>query len=537
MTGSMHSVRPAPLPGKGGDFSPVHALVLAAGCSSRMGGTPKALLDLGPGNMLSLAVSSLRGGGVEHIHVITGHGEESVARAARELGIGVVHNSDFEQGMFSSLCAGFAHVLGEYENQHPVIAGGTGLPHAQGACLLLPVDAALVHSSTVASLVRRWRELGERMPGCADRALLIPAFAGRCGHPPLLGLSHLRAVLREKDTLMARAGLRGYMASLLRENAYRELLEEKLERLPWQENVGVREASPSGVDVSLPLLAAGRSGSPAFFAPLPDVGILSDLDYPHDCARARSFLAFNRERSCPVPEEAWEWLRVSGNEPGKIRHCLAVATGALRFAKVLERAGRRASPVLHLCGALLHDVMRGCVFEDKKCKAHARRARDLLAARGWPDCAEVVGAHTVLPDAALAALGLSERDMPVVCRKEAECVALRNTGVTPASARETQPFSWKKEEILLAAVCVYLADKYFFMDRRVSLEERFGIVKRRFAADTLALAAISHREQVAEAVAGWFYAVTGETPESALSCPSDSEWEGWLNALMEKTAL
>ena len=88
-----------------------HAVILAAGYSTRIGVRPKALRRIGSGSMLSLAVNALRKGGVAHIHVVTGHGEAEVTAAARELGTGIIHNQEFARGMFHSLCEGFEHVL------------------------------------------------------------------------------------------------------------------------------------------------------------------------------------------------------------------------------------------------------------------------------------------------------------------------------------------------------------------------------------------------------------------------------------------
>jgi CTP:molybdopterin cytidylyltransferase MocA len=137
----------------------VHALILAAGASRRMG-RPKALLPVGEQTALEVLLASARQGGCASSLVVVAepHGE-AIARVASDAGATVVWNPDPGRGMFSSVQLGLAAV-------------------APGAALIWPVDHALVDARTVRALIARltpetWQAL-------------IPAHAGRGGHPVLL---------------------------------------------------------------------------------------------------------------------------------------------------------------------------------------------------------------------------------------------------------------------------------------------------------------------------------------------------------------
>ena len=175
------------------------ALILAAGLSIRMGGRPKALCLLQGYSFLEHCLQLFRQAGIGQCVVVTGHEQEAIAGHARNIerqlsGITVktAYNTQFEQGMFSSIQTGLAAVQ-------------TLFPKARG-CFLLPVDAPLVAPNTVRELYNHWKTLPN-----PDANIILPACAGQTGHPPIIGRAHFTPVL----ACPAALGLRAYMASLL----------------------------------------------------------------------------------------------------------------------------------------------------------------------------------------------------------------------------------------------------------------------------------------------------------------------------------
>lgn len=137
------------------------AIVLAAGCSSRMGSF-KPLLEIEGRTFLERAVGVFRDVAVDDVSVVTGHNADAVEAMARRLEVRVVVNPRYRQGMYSSVRAGVAALT-------PDVA----------RFFLLPVDCALVRPETVGRLARAGATLG------AD--IVYPACRGATGHPPLLG--------------------------------------------------------------------------------------------------------------------------------------------------------------------------------------------------------------------------------------------------------------------------------------------------------------------------------------------------------------
>lgn len=524
---------------KNQDFSTLRAIILAAGLSSRMGGKPKALLPLGGATMLERAVRAFVRAGIEGIRVVTGYEAEQVAEEALRLGAKPVFNRDYELGMYTSICVGLtavdrerdallfppapvakmdlAHMDGEQILDHMTSPGEAPAPDSQpvgiDAAFLLPVDAALVRAESIVSLARTWISLD---PQARRKAVFIPSFDGWCGHPPLFGSDHfLPMVLWQgdgqwQDQWQWRGGLRDYLSVLMERDAENSFC---VGRAPGKTSLALPARETVLHDCSVGWPREGTPEAEVYFLVLPDVGLTSDIDTPQALEEASSLLARTRDRRDPSPEEAWEWLRSSTLSEEKIRHCIAVALGALRLGLTLEKAGLAVAPVLHVCAGLLHDIAR-------MHKAHARVGAEMVRELGWSDCAVVVGAHTVLPDSMLETLGLDVRDIPV--GKEAE------SGPAGADA-ESRP------EVLPAAACVYLADKFFYGDTHVSLARRFGEVKARFAGQEETLRAVAHREMIAGAVRGYFLDVSGQKPEETVVRSAGHPLEAWLNGLITQS--
>jgi len=145
----------------------IPAIVLAAGKSTRMGRC-KAVLDLGSGQtFLSKIIGTFRDAGVADVIVVVGHDADlirtslAVSRAAAR----IVYNADYESGQFSSMLKGLS------------VADRPGV----SAVLFTLVDVPLVASSTVTSVIERYRETGA--------PIVRPTRGSEHGHPVLIDRS------------------------------------------------------------------------------------------------------------------------------------------------------------------------------------------------------------------------------------------------------------------------------------------------------------------------------------------------------------
>ncbi len=168
----------------------IAAIILSAGFSSRMGRF-KPLLKLGEFTAIEHAVRCFWQVGIRDIRVVTGHRAQEMTAAVAPMGVTVVHNDRYEEGMFSS-----------------VQAGVRTLEPAVEAFFLLPVDAPLVMAATIKAMVEVYHSCG--------KGILYPTFHGKRGHPPLIAARYAGAILHGD----APDGLRGLL------NHYHEDAEE-----------------------------------------------------------------------------------------------------------------------------------------------------------------------------------------------------------------------------------------------------------------------------------------------------------------------
>ncbi len=317
-------------------------IVLAAGMASRMGAA-KALLSLpllpegGRCSALMGLVSLYRSLGVERVVIVSGYHAEVVEAEAMALGLTAIRNPDPQQGMFSSVQAGVAALM------------QSGF---DGQFFVQPVDVPLVRPMTIKALMdaaardEAGRAAELAVSGkAAPLPVLVPAFNGQEGHPPLIPMTLARHILAHGG----QNGLRG-----------------ALEGIPLQH------------------------------VPVADALILEDMDTPDDYARLR---VLARERRILSPVEAECLLRMCTVPEKGLRHARAVGAVACCLAEALAHAREAAGydagvdPRLALAGGLLHDICKGQ-------PEHEAAAGEFLRRLELPHMARLVQDHRdlSLPD-------------------------------------------------------------------------------------------------------------------------------------------
>ncbi|MDE2446371.1 MAG: molybdopterin-binding/glycosyltransferase family 2 protein [Alphaproteobacteria bacterium] len=155
----------------------VAALVLAAGTSSRMG--RNKLLEPFQGQaMVGATVARVKASVVDEVMVVTGHQAEDVRAALAGHDVTFVHNSDFAQGLSTSLKAGVAALRDHVD-----------------AILVCLGDMPLIEARDINAMIAAYNVAEERH-------VVVPVHGRRYGNPILWGSAHF-------DALMACEGDRG----------------------------------------------------------------------------------------------------------------------------------------------------------------------------------------------------------------------------------------------------------------------------------------------------------------------------------------
>lgn len=170
----------------------IAGVILAAGRSARMG-TAKPLLTVSVGEtFVSRLLTTLREGGVA-APLVVGRADDDLLRreVARQCGEYVVNPNADAGGQLSSLLAGLA------------AADRGGLR----GLLVVPVDAPLLTSSTVATLLAVF--------DATLAPVVRPRYHGRHGHPVVFARSVFADLRRADPNLGAKAVLRAHEGSIV----------------------------------------------------------------------------------------------------------------------------------------------------------------------------------------------------------------------------------------------------------------------------------------------------------------------------------
>jgi len=128
----------------------VGAVLLAAGAGSRMGGRPKALLELGGVPLVLRQLIALSGAGVDEVAVVLGHHGEAIEAAVRPFPITLVRNPSPDDGQVSSVRLGLR-----------------ALSPRLDAIIVALADQPLIDAQDIVALISAFRRRG-------DASMVVP---------------------------------------------------------------------------------------------------------------------------------------------------------------------------------------------------------------------------------------------------------------------------------------------------------------------------------------------------------------------------
>lgn len=190
----------------------VGAVLLAAGASARLGGRPKALLELGGVPLVLRQLIALSGAGVDELAVVLGHHGEAVEAAVRPFPITLVRNPSPDDGQVSSVRLGLG-----------------ALSPRLDAVIVALADQPLIDAQDIVALISAYRKRGEA-------SMVVPRVT-RAGGETVPG-----------NPVMFDAGLREEWLAGGADLACRKWRERNPERVHWLDTENQRYS----VDIDTP---------------------------------------------------------------------------------------------------------------------------------------------------------------------------------------------------------------------------------------------------------------------------------------------
>ena len=142
----------------------IGAVLLAAGRGERMGGRPKALLELGGVPLVLRQLIALSGAGIDELVIVLGHHAASILPVIESFPVTLVHNPRPDDGQVSSQRLGLA-----------------ALNPAVDAVLVALADQPLIDVEDITQVVGAFK----RRP--AGTSVVVPRVAGDPGNPVIFG--------------------------------------------------------------------------------------------------------------------------------------------------------------------------------------------------------------------------------------------------------------------------------------------------------------------------------------------------------------
>jgi molybdenum cofactor cytidylyltransferase len=159
----------------------IWAIVLAGGESKRMG-SPKMILPYEGMTIIEKVLENVLASDVEKVVTVLGSHKEEVLKVIEKYPVLHCYNSNFKNGMLSSVKCGFEFLPGDFR-----------------AAMVFLGDQPMVEASVINKLIKAHNESG--------KGILVPVFENTRGHPLLVDKKYREEVINIDDP----EGLKGLL--------------------------------------------------------------------------------------------------------------------------------------------------------------------------------------------------------------------------------------------------------------------------------------------------------------------------------------
>ena len=135
----------------------IGAVLLAAGAGARLGGRPKALLELGGVPLITRQLIALSGAGVDEVAVVLGHHADAIEAAVSQFPITIVRNPSPDDGLVSSVRVGLQALSPKLD-----------------AVMVALADQPLINEQDITALISAFKKRG-------DAAMVVPRVKNASG--------------------------------------------------------------------------------------------------------------------------------------------------------------------------------------------------------------------------------------------------------------------------------------------------------------------------------------------------------------------
>lgn len=159
----------------------IAGLILAAGQGKRLGAV-KPLLAADHAVLLELVVKQYRKAKLDELIVVLGHEARQIVQRIPLNGIKIIINNEHRVGLSSSIQRGLAHVSSRFN----AVMIGLG-------------DMPLVTTNTIDMLIAEYNK--------SKKGIVVPVHDGQRGHPVILDMKYLEAMLTLRGDVGAKSVL------------------------------------------------------------------------------------------------------------------------------------------------------------------------------------------------------------------------------------------------------------------------------------------------------------------------------------------